>query len=399
MVRAPHLFPLSTAGCMTNEAPESDPLAFLPDGSELTGLIRAFDWGSTGLGELRQWPGYLRTVVGIMLRSAVPMTLQWGREGWMIYNDAYREIAATRHPDLLGKTIGNAWAEAAEFRQRVVLDVLDGGTRNFRDEHFSLVRHGRPEDVWLDIDYNAVVDDAGVAVGVLAIVRDTTDRFLAAQRLMIAQEAGSVGTFELYPQSGRFEVSAAFRRIWGLGDEVAVTTDLMNSLVHPDDRHVPADHEMASTDRLAYREYRRVDPRTSEMRWIAVRGKAISVAGSVPRFVGIAADVTERVRGEQALAESEQRWRRLVEQMDIKKIRHRNVRLLVAQLGEEAERQGRRSGGMVVLAEMLGKSTSQVSRFAAEKPVTQIGDRIAREIEQVFEKERGWMDHVQWPAE
>jgi PAS domain-containing protein len=156
---------------------------------------------------------------------------------------------------------------------------------------------------------------------------------------------------------------------------------------------------MESTDRLAYREYRRVDPQTGEIRWIAVRGKAITVAGSVPRFVGIAADVTERVRAEQALAESEQRWRRLVEQMDIKQVRHRNVRLLVAQLGDEAERQGRRSGGMVVLAEMLGKSTSQVSRFAAEKPVTSIGDRIAREIEQVFEKERGWMDHVQWLAD
>lgn len=61
---------------------------------------------------------------------------------------------------------------------------------------------------------------------------------------------------------------------------------------------------------------------------------------------------------------------------------------------EEAERQGRRSGGTVVLAEMLGKSSSQVSRFAAEKSVTP-SDRIAREIEQVFEKEHGWMDHVQ----
>ena len=49
---------------------------------------------------------------------------------------------------------------------------------------------------------------------------------------------------------------------------------------------------------------------------------------------------------------------------------------------------------MVVLAEMLGKSSSQVSRFAAEKSVTP-SDRIAREIEQVFEKEHGWIDHVQ----
>jgi PAS domain S-box-containing protein len=395
MVRAPHSFAILRTYMMER----SDTLAFLPDDSELARLIRAFDWSGTALGELWQWPEHLRTVVALMLRSAVPMTLQWGREGWMIYNDGYRDIAGTRHPDLLGKTIANAWAEVADFRRSVVHRVLDGHALNYRDRHFVLVRNGSPEDVWADIDYSPVVDGAGLPVGVLAIVKDTTERFHATQRLLIAQEAGRVGTFELYPQSGRFEVSDAFRRIWGLDDEVPVTAALMNSLVHPDDRHTSMVTEMQSTHQLAYREYRRVDQRTGEIRWIAVRGKAVILADSTPRFVGIAADVTERMHTEQALAESERRWRKLVEQMDIKQVRHRNVRLLVAQLGEEAERQGRRSGGMVMLAEMLGKSVAQVSRFAAEKPVTRIGDRIAREIEQAFKKERGWMDHVQWPAD
>ena len=384
---------------MTERTTAPDTLAFLPEGSELAALIRAFDWRATPLGALRQWPEHLRTVVALMLRSAVPMTLQWGREGWMLYNDAYRELVGARHPGLLGKTIGNTWAEVADFRRRVVNQVLDGHSLNYRDEHFVLERNGAPEDVWVDIDYSPVVDAAGTPVGVLAIVRDTTEQLHAAQRLQIAQEAGSVGAFELYPQSGRFEVSGAFRRIWGLDDDVPVTAELMNSLVHPDDRHTSVVEEMQSTDQLAYREYRRVDPRTGEIHWIAVRGKAMTSDGSMPRFVGIAADVTERRRAEHALAESEGRWRRLIEKMDSKQVRHRNVRLLVAQLGEEAERHGRRSGGMVMLAEMLGKSVAQVSRFAAEKPVTRIGDRIAREIEQVFGKERGWMDHVQWPAE
>jgi PAS domain S-box-containing protein len=384
---------------MTERTTASDTLAFLPDGSELARLIGAFDWRRTALGELRQWPEHLRTVVALMLHSAVPMTLQWGREGWMLYNDAYREIVGARHPALLGGTIGDTWGEIAQFRQDVVNRVLDGHSLSYRDEHFVLERHGAPEDIWVDIDYSPVVDAAGTPVGVLAIVRDTTESFHAAQRLRIAQEAGSVGTFELYPQSGRFEVSGAFRRIWGLDEQVPVTAALMNSLVHPEDRHTSMVREMESTHQLAYREYRRVDPHTGEIRWIAVRGKAVALAGAAPRFVGIAADVTERKRTEQALADSERRWRRLVEQLDIKQVRHRNVRLLVAQLGEEAERQGRRSGGMVMLAEMLGKSVAQVSRFAAEKPVTRIGDRIAREIEQAFEKEHGWMDHVQWPAE
>src|SRR6185312_11008558 len=247
---AAHRSPFPTAACMTGKNTGPDTLAFLPEGSELAGLIRAFDWQGTAMGELRQWPEYLRTVVALMLRSAVPMTLQWGREGWMIYNDAYRGIAAARHPALLGKTIGNAWAEIADFRQGVVDRVLDGNTLSYRNEHFSLMRIDGPEDVWLDIDYSPVVDVAGIPVGVLAIVKDTSARFRAEQRLLIAQEAGDVGTFELYPQSGRFEVSSAFRRIWGLDDEVSVTAELMNSLVHPDDRQTSVAREMELADQL-----------------------------------------------------------------------------------------------------------------------------------------------------
>ena len=82
--------------------------------------------------------------------------------------------------------------------------------------------------------------------------------------------------------------------------------------------------------------------------------------------------------------------------MDIKKIRHRNVRTLVMEIERNASRDGKRSGALTRLAEMLRKSVPQVSRFAAEKPTTHIGDRIAREIEQAFGKEHGWMDHVQW---
>jgi PAS domain S-box-containing protein len=380
-------------------APGHDAFPFLNDGSEVAGLIRAFDWRQTGLGELQQWPECLRTTVALMLRSVVPMTLQWGHQGWMIYNDAYCGLAGSRHPELLGKTTRDSWPELAELREHAVQHVLDGNTLSYRDEHVVLWRNGRPEDIWLDIDYSPVVDAVGTPVGVLAIVKDTSERFQAAQRLQIAQEAGGVGIFELYPESGRVEVSDVFRRIWGLDADVPVTTELMNSIIHPDDRHAPLAVDTPSGDPLGYREYRRPDPASGETRWVARRGRAMVHEGSAPRFVGIVMDITERKQTEQELAENENRWRQLVGQMDIKKVRHGNVRILVAQLGKDAERSGRRSGGMVMLAEMLGKSVAQVSRFAAENPVTHIGNRIAREIEQAFGKEHGWMDHVQWKAE
>jgi PAS domain S-box-containing protein len=377
----------------------SDAFAFLGHDSETGAAIRAFDWRNTGLGPLEQWPAHLRVTTSLMLRSAMPMTLQWGRQGWLLYNDAYREIAGARHPDLLGKTISDSWPELATFREQVVARVLEGNTLSYRNEHMVLVRRDVPEDVWLDIDYSPVVDDAGVPVGVLAIVKDTTDRFRNEQRLRIAQEAGGVGTFELYPDSGRLEVSSVYRRVWGLDADVPVTTELLASLLHPDDRHAVGVHRDGLQNRLAYMEYRRVDPLTGDIRWIARRGEILYTAGTEPRFVGIAMDITDRKRAEQQLVESEKRWREFVERMGVKEIRHRNVRVLLAQLGSDAGLSGRRSGGMVMLAEMLGKSVAQVSRFAAETPSTRIGDRVAREIEEAFGKEHGWMDHAQWIAD
>ena len=361
-------------------------------------MIRAFDWQKTSLGALSQWPECLCTVTALILRSDAPMTLQWGVEGWFLYNDAYIELAGARHPGLLGQTVRDSWSEIADFRAHAVSHVLAGNTLNYRDEHMVLLRNGEPEDIWLDINYSPVVDQTGTPVGVVAVVKNTTARVQAEQRLRFAQEAGGVGTFEWYPDSGRLEASEQYKRVWGLSADAVVTDKLLLGLVHPDDRHVVTPQRSGLPNPMAYLEFRRVDPVTGEIRWIARRGKVISLDGAARRYVGIAMDITDQKKSAEALAESDARWRQLVEQMDIKEIRHRNVRTLVRKLERDANRGGKQAGGLTMLAELLGKSVAQVSRFAAEKPTTHIGDRIAREIEAVFGKEHGWMDHVQWSA-
>ena len=86
----------------------------------------------------------------------------------------------------------------------------------------------------------------------------------------------------------------------------------------------------------------------------------------------------------------------MVGMIDIYEIRHRNVRLLVRQLEKEAGRTGERPGGLVMLADKLGKSSAQVAHFASDKPTKRLGDQIAREIEEAFGLEYAWMDWPQW---
>ncbi|HEY9213644.1 MAG TPA: histidine kinase, partial [Ancylobacter sp.] len=81
------------AGSDTIEKPAENPLrAFLRGGGELGLLIAQYDW-SASLGPIDQWPQSLKTAVGLMLRSPLPIVQLWGEDGIMIYNDAYSVFA------------------------------------------------------------------------------------------------------------------------------------------------------------------------------------------------------------------------------------------------------------------------------------------------------------------
>ena len=49
--------------------------AFLAGGGELGHLIRARDWSATSLRPVEDWPPSLRTIMGFLLRSPVPLVL------------------------------------------------------------------------------------------------------------------------------------------------------------------------------------------------------------------------------------------------------------------------------------------------------------------------------------
>ena len=76
----PHL------GCLPN---------FLNRPGEMPRLIADHDWSAT-LGPIEDWPVSLKTTVGLLINSPVPIVLLWGADGVMIYNDAYSVFAGGR---------------------------------------------------------------------------------------------------------------------------------------------------------------------------------------------------------------------------------------------------------------------------------------------------------------
>ncbi|MET0272538.1 MAG: PAS domain-containing protein [Phenylobacterium sp.] len=155
--------------------------AFLFGGGEMAGRIAAHDW-SASLGPVADWPASLKTTVGLMVYSPVPLVLLWGEDGVMIYNDAYSVFAGGRHPELLGSKVREGWPEVADFNDNVMKVGLAGGTLAYKDQELTLHRSGRPEQVWMNLDYSPVIDESGRPGGVIAIVVETTERVLAERR-------------------------------------------------------------------------------------------------------------------------------------------------------------------------------------------------------------------------
>jgi PAS domain S-box-containing protein len=163
------------------------PEPFLTHEGEMAARIAAHDWSGT-LGPVASWPQSLKTSVGLVVHSPVPIVLLWGADGIMIYNDAYSVFAGGRHPQLLGSKVREGWPEIAAFNDNVMKVGLGGGTLSYRSRELTLNRHSVPEQVWLDLDYSPVMDESGRPGGVIAIVVETTLRVLAERRSAAEQE-------------------------------------------------------------------------------------------------------------------------------------------------------------------------------------------------------------------
>jgi PAS domain S-box-containing protein len=148
----------------------------------MAAAIAANDWSAT-LGPVEAWPQSLKTSVGLLAHSPVAMVLLWGEDGIMIYNDAYSVFAGDRHPRLLGSKVREGWPEVADFNDHVMKTGLAGGTLSYKDQKLALNRTGKLEPTWLDLNYSPVIDESGKPGGVIAIVVETTEAYLAGAAL------------------------------------------------------------------------------------------------------------------------------------------------------------------------------------------------------------------------
>ena len=153
---------------------------------EMRERCRAFDWSSTLLGPVEQWPSSLRTIVKTMLASRFPMFLWWGPDLVQIYNDAYRPSFQSGGRDLhaLGAKGREFWTDIWHIIGPEVEAVMAGGEATWHENQLvPIVRNGRLEDVWWTYSYGPAFDEDGRVNGVLVVCQETTNDVQMQQQL------------------------------------------------------------------------------------------------------------------------------------------------------------------------------------------------------------------------
>lgn len=144
------------------------------------------DWAATSLGPVEGWPAALCSTVDMMLNSRFPITLLWGPELVLVYNEAYVELIADKHPSALGRRCEDVFPEAWDVIGPMLHGVLDGAPATWSERSpLPLERSGFLEECYFTFAYSPVHDEDGNVLGVLDISTETTSEAIVGRRLQL----------------------------------------------------------------------------------------------------------------------------------------------------------------------------------------------------------------------
>ncbi len=210
--------------------------------------------------------------------------------------------------------------ELADRLQRQIEEVITTRQR-LRDETPYIASSGERLYEYI---FFPLLEEGGSVSAVAGVTRDITERKLSEQALLVSEERfrqfaeNSADVFWIVDAAtGRLEyLNPITEQMWGEARANLIRDpDRWRALVHPEDRSkAAAAMPRVLAGEVFTVEYRIVRPNDGELRWIRDTGFPIrNEAGDVYRVAGVAQDVTaDRARTE-ALIESEERFRLLVE--------------------------------------------------------------------------------------
>lgn len=155
-------------------------------------LIQSKDWSKTPLGKREDWPRSLKVALDIILHSAYPMFIWWGRELIMFHNDAYLPVLGQKHPDALGRRAREVWSEIWSDIGEIVENVFRGEEFYAQDLLLYLGRKGFMEETYWTFSYSPFLDDKGEIGGLFCACNEETEKILGQRRLSCIKDISAL---------------------------------------------------------------------------------------------------------------------------------------------------------------------------------------------------------------
>jgi len=255
--------------------------------------------------------------------AAIGMALVALDGRWLKVNCALCEIVGYSEEELLATTFqAITHPDDLETDLDYVRQLLEGKIRSYEMEKRYIHKLGHV--VWILLSGAVVRDAEGKPLYFIGQVQDITLRKQteealreSEERWQLALRGNNDGIWDWNVRTNEVFFSSRWKEMLGFEDhEISNHLDEWAKRVHPDDlgwvTQVIQDHFAKKTP--FYISEHRVLCKDGTYKWILDRGQALwDKAGNVLRMTGSHTDITERKQAEQALRESEERYRAIVE--------------------------------------------------------------------------------------
>ncbi|KAK9779902.1 putative Histidine kinase [Seiridium cardinale] len=157
--------------------------------------VNSFDWSSTPLGPMPQWPAQLQQTFNQILADSRPIALYWGDSLTTLYNEAFAKLWGAKHPGLLGKPLKDAWPDFSDKIQET-MHVTTTKRRASQEEEWRFFiekADGSLEETYLKWSIVPIVPEKEKEnVGFLQPVIDTTKMRLWDRRMKMLIDLGDL---------------------------------------------------------------------------------------------------------------------------------------------------------------------------------------------------------------
>jgi PAS domain S-box-containing protein len=266
-----------------------------------------------------------------------------------IGRDMVFDMANEKMLKMLGRDrsiIGKPFMEAIpELKETPLLErlrkVLETGETYYQpEEMFVLMRQGVPHTGYYNYSYAVLANPMGQNYGIICTAADVTEQVVNRQRIeqaeakaRLAIDSASLGTYEIDYVSDKMITSDRFDEIWGIKHGLS-RKDIV-SRIHPDDILVrqKSHHESLTSGNLHYEA--RIIWDDNSVHWVRVKGKVVyDDKGEPSTLLGVIQDINEQrlsaerltelveartgelIQKNAALLESEERYHRMVEEVE-----------------------------------------------------------------------------------